>query len=296
MIAFWVSALCNFVNKPTLCTGLLITFFFLGLNNTCRPYCTDGLSNVHSLSLVAQFITLFGGVVLVLHTYMRREAIQAGEKDSTSTENSMIEFLIFFSNGTLLIWPAIQMINVKMIKSIARTSDERMSLLFCPGSQIDIVAPENSAINSEKNIDNICSQPWDGLMLVPVSSDLVISCSSAENKTEAIPLDDSAGGVRALSDFPLEAVSPDLVMSWPDADSNIGCVELSNSAPISSDLVISCPSAENKTEAIPLDDDSAGGVQALSDFPLEAVSLDLVISWPASDAEKHIDGVALEGV
>jgi hypothetical protein len=98
------------LNIMPILTGLLITFIFLGLNNSCRPYCTYGLSNLHSLSLVAQFITLFGGVVLVLQYYIRREAIQAGEEDKTTVQNSLIQVLIFACNGAILIWPAFEAI------------------------------------------------------------------------------------------------------------------------------------------------------------------------------------------
>ena len=45
-----------------LATGALITFLFLLLNLTCRPFCTPGFNNLQSFSLISQFLTLFCGI------------------------------------------------------------------------------------------------------------------------------------------------------------------------------------------------------------------------------------------
>jgi hypothetical protein len=46
--------------------GMLFTFVFLGLNTVLQPFCTLPLSRLQSCSLLAQIITLFGGLMLIL--------------------------------------------------------------------------------------------------------------------------------------------------------------------------------------------------------------------------------------
>lgn len=62
------SAQCNLHTHPP--AGLLVTFVFLALNAAYKSFCTEGLSRLHSLTLVAQFITLYGGLVLIVEDYL----------------------------------------------------------------------------------------------------------------------------------------------------------------------------------------------------------------------------------
>jgi hypothetical protein len=87
--------------------GLLITFIFLALNASCKPYCTVGLSHLHSLTLVAQFITLFGGLVIIVEDYIQQSLIAAGEIDTTTAKVSIISYLVYLGNGAVLIWPSV---------------------------------------------------------------------------------------------------------------------------------------------------------------------------------------------
>jgi hypothetical protein len=45
---------------------MLVTFVFLGLNTVLQPFCTLPLSRLQSFSLLAQILTLFGGLMLIL--------------------------------------------------------------------------------------------------------------------------------------------------------------------------------------------------------------------------------------
>jgi hypothetical protein len=87
--------------------GLLITFVFLALNSSCKPFCTVGLSHLHSLTMVAQFITLFAGLVIIMENSIRQELIAAGEADTTAEKVSFITYLVYLFNGAVVVWPAL---------------------------------------------------------------------------------------------------------------------------------------------------------------------------------------------
>jgi hypothetical protein len=42
----------------------MITFVFLIMNLSYRPYCTDGLNSLQTFSLISQFLTLFCGILI----------------------------------------------------------------------------------------------------------------------------------------------------------------------------------------------------------------------------------------
>lgn len=44
--------------------GAMITFGFLIMNLSYRPYCTDGLNSLQTFSLISQFLTLFCGILI----------------------------------------------------------------------------------------------------------------------------------------------------------------------------------------------------------------------------------------
>ncbi len=90
-----------------LVAGLLITFVFLALNSTCKPFCTVGLSHLHSLTMVAQFITLFAGLVIIVEKYIRQTLIAAGEEDTTVEKISIVTYLVYLLNGAVMVWPAL---------------------------------------------------------------------------------------------------------------------------------------------------------------------------------------------
>jgi hypothetical protein len=90
--------------------GLGITFFFLALNAACKPFCTEGLSRLSALTLIAQFITLYGGVVLIVEDFIRKERSASNEEDNTSNIISAIYGLVYISNAAVCVWPAIQVL------------------------------------------------------------------------------------------------------------------------------------------------------------------------------------------
>lgn len=47
-----------------LTVGAMITFGFLIMNLSYRPYCTDGLNSLQTFSLISQFLTLFCGILI----------------------------------------------------------------------------------------------------------------------------------------------------------------------------------------------------------------------------------------
>ena len=93
--------------------GLLITFFFLALTSACKPFCTEGLSRLHALTLIAQFISLFGGLVLIVEDYISAQLVAANENDNTSNTTSIIYALVYLCNGSVVGWPIIQLLLLK---------------------------------------------------------------------------------------------------------------------------------------------------------------------------------------
>jgi hypothetical protein len=93
--------------RHVLVAGLLITFVFLALNSTCKPFCAVGLSHLHSLTMVAQFITLFAGLVIIVENYIHDALIAAGEADTTAEKVSFITYLVYLFNGAVVVWPAL---------------------------------------------------------------------------------------------------------------------------------------------------------------------------------------------
>ena len=88
--------------------GLLITFFFLALTSACKPFCTEGLSRLHALTLVAQLVSLYSGLVLIVEDNISVQFSAANESDNTSGKTSILYALIYLFNGAVVGWPAIQ--------------------------------------------------------------------------------------------------------------------------------------------------------------------------------------------
>jgi hypothetical protein len=86
-----------------LATGALITFLFLLLNLTCRPFCTPGLNNLQSFSLISQFLTLFCGILIGYREAMQQTAEASTASDSAEQEESRIfgNIIVVINCGTL---------------------------------------------------------------------------------------------------------------------------------------------------------------------------------------------------
>ncbi len=91
--------------------------------------------------------------MLVLQGYMRREAFQSGEADSTSTQNIMIQALILVSNGFILVWPVIQMIDTKTISETLHSILEWVSSLSMERSKPQQTSDSTSG--SSQDIETI---------------------------------------------------------------------------------------------------------------------------------------------
>jgi len=90
-----------------LATGSIITFVFLLLNLSLRPYCTDGLNNLQTFSLVAQFATLFCGILIGYTQKSNSDSIgntDAGDKTNASVMGSTIVII----NSATLMWPLVR--------------------------------------------------------------------------------------------------------------------------------------------------------------------------------------------
>jgi hypothetical protein len=97
--------------KETFATaGMLITFFFLILYTGLQPYCTASLSKTQACSLIAQFITLFSGLCLVVESFIKKELKRAGQADTTDQASVAFSILIFGMNLIILAWPVVLLV------------------------------------------------------------------------------------------------------------------------------------------------------------------------------------------
>jgi len=87
-----------------LATGALITFFFLLINLICRPFCTEGLNNLQSYSLISQFLTLFCGILIGYMESMAGTGSDSSEKEDTSVFGSIIVMI----NVATLVFPILR--------------------------------------------------------------------------------------------------------------------------------------------------------------------------------------------
>jgi hypothetical protein len=87
-----------------LATGSLITFFFLLINLICRPFCTEGLNNLQSCSLISQFLTLFCGILIGYMESMAGTGSDSSEKEDTSVFGSIIVMI----NVATLVFPILR--------------------------------------------------------------------------------------------------------------------------------------------------------------------------------------------
>jgi hypothetical protein len=108
---------------------LLITFIFLALTAACKPFCTEGLSRLHALTLVAQFITLYGGLVLIVEDYIKQQLAAANQSDGGSSKLVIIYGLVYLCNGAVVGWPAIQLVLLNSPADIAAEVQSKVKAL-----------------------------------------------------------------------------------------------------------------------------------------------------------------------
>jgi hypothetical protein len=103
-----------------LATGALITFIFLFLNQSCQPFCTDTLNRVQAFSLVAQFITLFCGILIGWMAEM--DSSKGSDASEEFDDNGFFGYTIVLINCTTLLFPLIR-------KVMTTTQNEMMENL-----------------------------------------------------------------------------------------------------------------------------------------------------------------------
>jgi hypothetical protein len=83
--------------------GAMITFFFLLLGLFWRPFCSSILNSLNNGTLIAQFLTLFVGIMIVLLDAMPAGTSQAGGDDRL--DRVIMSFMVVAVNGVALAWP-----------------------------------------------------------------------------------------------------------------------------------------------------------------------------------------------
>jgi hypothetical protein len=82
--------------------GAMITFVFLLLGLFWRPFCSSTLNNLNSGTLIAQFCTLYAGIMIAFLDAMTG---QGGGDDSL--DRAIMSFMVVAVNGVALCWPFI---------------------------------------------------------------------------------------------------------------------------------------------------------------------------------------------
>ena len=86
-----------------LSVGAMITFLILLIVLFWRPFCSSNLNNLSSGTLIAEFCTLFVGIMIVLLDAMPAGTVE-GEGDD-SLDRSIISFMVVAVHGVALGWP-----------------------------------------------------------------------------------------------------------------------------------------------------------------------------------------------
>jgi hypothetical protein len=88
-----------------LSVGAMITFFFLLLGLFLRPFCSSSLNNLNTGTLIAQFLTLFVGIMIVILDDMPAGTSEAGGDDRL--DRDIMSFMVFAVNVVALAWPLV---------------------------------------------------------------------------------------------------------------------------------------------------------------------------------------------
>jgi hypothetical protein len=125
---------------------MIITFSFLVLYTVCQPFCTPGLSNAMSCSLIAQFLSLYAGICLLIESYVQKDLINAGQDDTTSPASAIFEALIVGINLALFVWPLIMfLLSGKFAKMLEEASKPIQAFLKVKEPDEQISKDENES-------------------------------------------------------------------------------------------------------------------------------------------------------
>jgi len=106
--------------------GALITFGFLLLNLAYRPYCTDGLNSLQAFGLIAQFLTLFGGILI---GYQRLDSTSEGSDNTDTLNTNRIGVVVVAINCMTMVWPLVRLV---LVGKHAEYYDKVVWLAGCP--------------------------------------------------------------------------------------------------------------------------------------------------------------------
>ena len=104
---FLMTSLLIFVypdDPAQMAAGLFITFCFLLANMTFQPFATPSLNALQSFSMVAQFLTLFVGIMMAF-----TEKKEQDDTNTTNTDRAVVSILIVLVNGTMVLFPVLQL-------------------------------------------------------------------------------------------------------------------------------------------------------------------------------------------
>ena len=105
---FLMTSLLIFVypdDPAQMAAGLFITFCFLLANMTFQPFATPSLNTLQSFSMVAQFLTLFVGIMMAF-----TEKQEQDNTNTTGTDRAVVSVLIVLVNGTMMLFPVLQLL------------------------------------------------------------------------------------------------------------------------------------------------------------------------------------------
>ena len=104
---FLMTSLLIFVypdDPAQMAAGLFITFCFLLANMTFQPFATPSLNTLQSFSMVAQFLTLFVGIMMAF-----TEKQEQDDTNTAGTDRAIVSVLIVLINGTMMLFPVLQL-------------------------------------------------------------------------------------------------------------------------------------------------------------------------------------------
>jgi hypothetical protein len=155
-----------------LATGALITFFFLLINLICRPFCTEGLNNLQSYSLISQFLTLFCGILIGYMESMADTGSDSSEKEDTRIFGSIIVII----NFATLVFPILR----KLLTGKHTELVERLTFVATFPSKCYVKCCEGKASIAKKRAERAARDARSGNTtasadLTPLASPIIFS-------------------------------------------------------------------------------------------------------------------------
>ena len=77
------------------------------INMSYQPYSTNGLNSLQSFTLIAQFLTLFVGIMIIL-TKATAVSVEDGGNGVNQSEATVVAFVITILNVVTMVWPVLR--------------------------------------------------------------------------------------------------------------------------------------------------------------------------------------------